>query len=353
MRFIFAQPCVMRFVWELEVCINRLYKLGVDKQDIVILLDHRHDELYKRLQKLGCEINRYRDDRTDISYIPSIRPYLWYQYLSEDREREKADYLYIDSDVLFSALPDIEVQDGVWYASDCNSYIGNKYIDSKGENLLQDMTKAINIDYELVRKHEKGAGAHWIITKPTADYWWKVYKDSITLHKYLSSIEQQYIKANAEGYVPIQKWTAEMWAQLWNAYDIGIDVQIHDELAFVFATDTKAAADRVKIIQNAGVTSKKKKTLFYKGDYLSKDPYLADLSYVDKNSSSYVYVQGIQEIKIMTKYKVIQGFRDKTDKVPYYVGDTFPKDPEKKVPANRIKYLVGEGLIEKVKQVEE
>lgn len=338
----------MRFLWELEVCISRLCKLGVSQQDIIILLTDINPRYADRLRASGCAVHSYVDRRDNKTYIPSIRPYLWYQYLQEDRQREQEDYFYIDSDVLFTAIPDVRAADTTWYASDCNSYIGNGYIDSKGEYLLKNMADVIGIDQALIRRHEKGAGAHWVISKPTAAYWRKVYSDSVKLYAYLSAVENEYIAANAEGYVPIQKWTAEMWAQLWNAYSIGIDVQIHKELNFVFATDTRAKAETVKIIHNAGVLFGDRENLFYKSDYQSSTPYGADLSYVDKDSASWVYVQGIKEVKTMTGYRVIQGFRDKTDNEPYFVGDQFPKQGNKKVPANRLKFLIGAGLIEKV-----
>ena len=350
MQYIFIQPTVVRFVWELEVSILRMLKLGVSKENITILLDDKNPHHAMRLENLGCEVCCFTDDRPDKLYIASFKPYFWYKYLAADKSREKEDYFYLDSDVLLLDLPKVQPQEGTWYTSDCNSYLGHTYIDSKGEGLLEGMADIVGIDPELVRSIDVAGGAQWVISKPTASFWHKVYDDSCKLYRYLDSIENEYIKKNSEDYVPIQKWTAEMWSQLWNTYLAGIDVQVHDDLRFVFGTDSLEAALKVKIIHNAGVTEKMKDTLFYKADYRQVEPYGMDFSYVDKDSASYAYIQGIKEVEAMAQYKVIQGFRDKTDGKAYFVGDKFPKPASKKITAKRYKELVDLKLLEKVEE---
>ncbi|WP_347833982.1 hypothetical protein [Gracilibacillus sp. JCM 18860] len=94
----------------------------------------------------------YQDNRTDKSYIPSVKPYLWMKYLEEDSSRENGSYFYLDSDVLLREIPKVRPTKKMWYASDCTGYIGNQYIDSKGERLLEDMCRAIGIDHLSLEK---------------------------------------------------------------------------------------------------------------------------------------------------------------------------------------------------------
>ncbi len=353
MRYIFIQPAILRLVWELEVAIYRMMKLGVKAEDITIILDTSSSRYAERLSYLGCEIICYQDNRMDKRYIPSIRPFFWQRYLLEDPAREQGTYFYLDSDTLFSDIPKVKPTVKRWYASDCTNYLGHKYIDSKGEGLLERMASIVKIDPAIVRSHDIAAGAHWVIKNPTAAYWGKVYADSINLYAYLCSVESQYVRGKPKGYVPIQKWTAEMWAQLWNVYLLGIEAKAHKELSFVFATDTRDRAEQVKIVHNAGARSKHKDRLFQRSEYRNSEPFEADLSFVDPTSASWVYVQGIKEVRALAKHRVIKGFRDKTDSVPYYVGDKFPKPANKIVPDVRLKMLIRKGLIEAIEEVEE
>ncbi|MDD9149337.1 hypothetical protein OYT88_12375 [Sporolactobacillus sp. CQH2019] len=140
------------------------------------------------------------------------------------------------------------------------------------------------------------AGAQWIIKDPYADYWEKVYEDCGKLYSMFSRVEAHYKQKHGNDYVPIQKWTAEMWAQLWNMKRFGIQPAISHELDFAFATDDRERFHQVKILHNAGVT-KDKKDLFFKGQYVNKDPFNENLSFVNKNKCSYEYVKAIRKVK--------------------------------------------------------
>ena len=83
---------------------------------------------------------------------------------------------------------------------------------------------------------------------------------------------------------PIQKWTADMWAVIWNAWRDGHTTKIVKAMDFLWATDSKTKYKENKTISmyhNAGVTEQK--NLFYKGAYVTRSPFHDDLSYVDQN----------------------------------------------------------------------
>lgn len=89
MKLILCQPAIVRFEWELEVCLTNLKKVGFDLGDVVLLFT-RHDPTIPDYlaEKYGVEVNEYADTRGDKSYIPSVKPWLWWQYLAEDSSRE-------------------------------------------------------------------------------------------------------------------------------------------------------------------------------------------------------------------------------------------------------------------------
>jgi hypothetical protein len=280
-----CQPAIYRFEWELEVTLTRMKKLGI--KDIILLFSKHRGTIPEYLKKkYDVEVHVYEDHRRDTSYIPSIKPYLWAKFLQEDRTRENETYFYLDSDVIFRDIPVVQPDTNIWYGSNCESYLSVDYIDSKGDRLLESMCRVIGIDPEVIRKQNPVCGAQWVISNPTFEYWLKVYEDSIKLYRYLNSI------ANSS----IQKWTAEMWAQLWNVYHFGRTTEVNDELDFCWATDDVERYRETKIYHNAGVIDSKQ-GLFFKGQYTHKSPFEDDLDFVDESKASIKYVEAIREVE--------------------------------------------------------
>lgn len=342
MKYILCQPAIKRFEWELEVCITRLKKLGIN--DIVLLFAQWDGGMPKYFEETyDVEVHVYNDAEREKTYIPSVKPFLWMKYLEEDRARENDVYFYFDSDVLFREMPELNPTENTWYTSDCKGYIGLEYIDSKGADLLERMCETIKVDPALIRANKPHGGAQWIIKNPTYEYWKKVYEDSVKLYKFLSDAEAEYISKNDPSYVPIQKWTAEMWAQLWNVYHFGKTVNVDSELDFCWPNDPIRRYKETKMLHNAGVTDDKK-GLFFKGQYVNRSPLKDDFSFVDKDKASYEYVKAIEEtnkeVSQVAKYIVIESFADLQDKSkPYTTGDGYPRPANKKISEKRIEEL--------------
>lgn len=264
--------------------LTSLKALGVS--DIVLLFSRHNSKVPRYLsEKYNVEIHEYDDNRNDKSYIPSIKPYLWARYLEEDVSRQNDTYFYVDSDVIFRELPDVIPNDVIWYGSNCTSYLSVDYIDSKGEGLLEAMCQSIGIDSELIRSANPVAGAQWVIKNPTYEYWQKVYEDSNTLYRYLKSLKNN----------SIQKWTAEMWAQLWNVLHMGIQPAVHEDLDFSWATDDISRYYETKMYHNAGVIDDKQQ-LFFKGKYIHKSPFNDNLDFVRKDKASIKYVEALKAV---------------------------------------------------------
>lgn len=235
-----------------------------------------------------CSVFTFSDGRDDKSYIPSIRPYLWWQYLKQHPEAEQETYIYIDSDIIFREWPDwasLNVGPKRWISSDCSGYIGYDYVNSRtnGPEIASKMAEICGISLEQM-KATPGAGAQWLIQNPTAAFWERSYNDSNRIHHYFKGVNSN-----------IQKWTAEMWAQLFGMTREGIEVVIdHKELDFCLPTDDVAKWDTVKILHNAGVTGSG--DMFFKGLYDQTSPLGQDFSGVRKDKATIKYVEALQKV---------------------------------------------------------
>ena len=286
MKLLLAQPSVPRFKWELEVLLTNLAQFGPHE---IVLLFSRHDDTIPRYlaDKYGVECFVYADGRDDKGYIPSIRPYLLWCYLSDDPAREKETYFYIDSDIIFRAWPDcatLGANAERWVGSDCSGYIGYDYIAQcgNGPRIAAEMARICGITVDQMRG-VPGIGAQLVLNSPSADFWLRAYEDSNRIYNYFQTVDSN-----------IQKWTAEMWAQLWGMVREGKNPTAHQELDFCMATDPIEKWDEVKIMHNSGATSDSE--LFFKGQYTDRTPFSDDLSYVDQTKVTYRYVEALKKV---------------------------------------------------------
>ena len=149
------------------------------------------------------------------------------------------------------------------------------------------MCKIVGVNPDFIRSQNPVCGAQWVISQPSYEYWNKVYEDSNRLYRYL----------NSRTYSKIQKWTAEMWAQLYNVYYFGKTTQVDKELDFSWATDPVNRYYETKIFHNAGVTEANS-DLFFKGKYVHISPFKDDLSFVNKDRVSIKYVEALKEVEV-------------------------------------------------------
>jgi hypothetical protein len=290
-KLILAQPSTLRFQWELEVLLTNIRQFT--DMEVVLLFSkpHEYNPLVPRYlvdKYPGVRAFVYDDNRSDKSYIPSIRPYLWWQYLKADPEREQETYFYIDSDIIFREWIDFATLDfgpKKWIGSDCNNYINYDYLRQveNGPAIIQRMAQYCNITPQQMIG-VAGLGAHLIINQPSAEMWRLAYLRSNTIWHYFDGV-----KSN------IQKWTAEMWAQLWTMVEFGITTETPKELDFAFSTDPIEKWDRIKILHNSGVMEAGK-GMFFKGGYQDKVPFGENFDWVDITKCSRKYVDAIEKV---------------------------------------------------------
>lgn len=315
-NYIFADPESPRFLWQEENYIRNLRDIGVEPERIIVLNTKGNHDNSKRLERLfGVKTHTYVDDREPDGkrYTASIKPWLMHHYFTFHPDKVNDIFFYTDSDIVIHHEPEIpdDLSSAKVYGSDCNSYLGLDYINSKnykGSDLIKEMADVFDLDVNWVKKYAKSTsiGAQYLMTGLGADYWRDVYYYSYRLEKYLSSIEKRYKdnykREGREGEYVIQKWCAEMWATMWILSKYNVEPAISSSLDFAWST-WKAKdwmSGEYNILHNSGIVREKarKDHLFYKADFQKKSPYeQVDklLSTVDSSSASYEYVRELKK----------------------------------------------------------
>jgi hypothetical protein len=303
--FISAQPDVPYFHWQVEVMIHNFVKAGINPNWIEVLWAYNSepsDELIALSQKYPyVRFFSYKKTVADnFGYIPILRPDIIEQHFRKYPDLQNEVIFYHDSDIIFRALPNFDAMhsDSYWYLSDTISYIGANYIKSKSDDLFIDMCALAGIPPDMVEKNQlNSGGAQYLMKRVSAEYWKDVKEVSLSLYKYMSDREDHERSTlppeKLQAYHPIQKWCADMWAVLWGAWKMGAQTLIEPGLEFSWGTSSLTDYNRHNIMHNAGVTSNNGGKLFYKGEFINKNPFEADFSTIDPNTASAKYVDAI------------------------------------------------------------
>ena len=298
-RYICCQPAITYYTWQVEVVINNFKRMGVNPNLIDIVCSIHNDEIPEIWKKMQNHYNTvrfffYNDTRGDTGgYIPSIYFNLMKQHIAA-RPEIMDDVLFLhDSDVILTRPPQFnDMIDGdTWYLSDTNSYINYDYIQQKGNDIYLKMCEIVGLDPEIPKsRNEHSGGAQYIVKNTTFEFWDKVEKDSIKLYKYFCEVEPLY-KLKHEGDYPIQKWTAGMWAFLWNGWYFGHEILVDPRMGFGWVTNDKSDIETYSILHNSGVVDGNQR-LFYKGAFINELPYGKKID-INENNASYFYWQEI------------------------------------------------------------
>lgn len=340
--FMSAQPDVPYFHWQVEVMIHNFMKSGINPNWIEVLWAHPgtpSPELLALARKYSyVRFFMYKKSVPDnFGYIPILRPDILEQHFIRFPELRGDVIFYHDSDIIFRELPDFDSMhdDLFWYLSDTISYIGSNYIKSKSPELFAELCEISNVSPILVQENQMNSGgAQHLMKFVNAEYWKNVKNDALAMYKYMAQKETQErillmeeiandkrllneemisgditltneefnerilkIDEKLKKYNPIQKWCADMWAVLWGALKIGAQPRISPGLSFSWGTSTLADYENHNIMHNAGVTTNQDGTLFYKGEFINQNPFIADFSKINPNTASAKYVEAILYVK--------------------------------------------------------
>ena len=302
MKYICAQPGNIYYTWQVEVMVNNFMKMGINPNNIEILIGVNNNIIPSDWSKLQqhypyVRFFFYNDTRTDKSYIPSIYFNLLKQHLQDFPQLQNEVLFLHDSDIVFTKIPNFKIMEygDAWYLSDTNSYINYSYIQQKGDYIYKKMCDIVGIDYKIPKlMNSNSGGAQYIAKNTSYEFWNKVEQDSIKLYQWFCEDESKF-RLQFPNTEPIQKWTAGMWALLWNAWNEGHETIVDKRLDFGWTINEYSDIEKYTILHNAGVQSPNE-GLFYKGSYTYKTPYNDNLN-IDSTRASYFYWLQIQEAK--------------------------------------------------------
>lgn len=295
MKYIIATTDNKYFRWQILVQINNFKKLGII-DDVIYIVSYEKSiskEIKLIEKETGVKFYYYKDTRKNKIYTSSVRPHI----LAKHFKKYSVDggfFMYLDPDVLFREK--LNINDAIkntksFFVSDTKSYINSKYIKGKSPELFERMCEVANIESSLVENNDNGAGgAQYIMKNIDHKFWKEVEKDCVNLYELMMKTEKEYSPKH-----PIQKWTADMWAVLWNIWKLNIKTIILKDLSFSWATSHIKSYDQNLIFHNAGVFNEK--DLFNKCKFTQKTPFFEDFSYVNVDRCSYNYVREILETK--------------------------------------------------------
>lgn len=270
LKYVSAQPDELYFAWQVEVMLDNFLSHNIPGNDIHILvaIDKTPSQWWHKLIEKYPSVGFffYKDERTDKTYSPSVRPHILAKHFERFPELCREAIFYHDCDILFTRDPRFEslLEGDTWYLSDNRSdYLSSKYISSKGEHILSNMCKIVQISRTIVQKNDiHCGGAQYVMKNLTPHFWRLVEGYSKALYAYLCSIDSD-----------IQKWTADMWALLWVAWKNHQSTRISPLLDFAWATDTWPKWETYGIYHNAGAVEEHRGILFLKQDYRVSLPY--------------------------------------------------------------------------------
>lgn len=255
MKILVAVPDNNYFIWQMLVQINNFKRYGLEK-DLIYIIGSNTEIPSVNLQKLmnddsiNCEFVIIKDSRGNSRYPSSLRPNILKQYFTLNPDASKESYFYIDPDMLFTQQVNFDqfLNDNIWYLSDTRSYIDSRYIKSKGENLFIEMCEIVGVTPESISAIDNHAGgAQYLLKNVDANFWEKVESDSEKLYAHMLDTSSKYNPQH-----PIQAWTADMWAVLWNGVYFGHEMKIDKYFDFSWATDRTFRWFETKIFHNAG-----------------------------------------------------------------------------------------------------
>jgi len=281
------------YLWQCLVQISNFMKYGYDSDTIYVVSSVNPSPVLKSLMncdKIKSKFYVYKDERQGCRYPSSLRPHILEKFFIEHPEYNNETLFYTDPDVIFTKYLDFSKmeKDEYWHLSDTRSYIDSKYIKSKSEQLFNEMCDLAKVRPEDITAIDDAAGgAQYLMKNVNSYYWKKVFDDCEKLYSHMKDTESVYHPEH-----PIQSWTADMWAVLWNAVYFNHKVKINKELEFCWATDNIKRWDETYIFHNAGVVGDSK--IYFSKIMYQVSPFNKDIERSDDNCT-YNYVKEIKE----------------------------------------------------------
>jgi hypothetical protein len=304
LRFVSAQPATLYYAWQVEVMLNNFISMGINPNNVDIVCWKQNgvipEEWIKLANGYAARFFFYDDTRETRHYISSIRPNILKQHWIAQPQLKDSAIFYHDSDIIFTRpikdwITDEMISDNEWYGSDTRWYIAHSYVKSKGQDVIDEMCKIMDLPESLIEENELNAiGAQYLMKGIDTHFWSRVETDSENLYKEISELNRKKKELDPTHH-ELQIWCADMWAVLWGGWRRGYKTNCHSNFDFSWGTSSEDDYFKMNIMHNAGVTDSQS-GLFYKAEYMNKLPYLEPLQ-INENTASWHYWNWIQETK--------------------------------------------------------
>ena len=304
LRFVSAQPATTYYAWQCEVMLNNFIQMGINPNNVDIVCWKQNgvipEEWIKLANGYAARFFFYDDTRETRHYISSIRPNILKQHWIAQPQLKDSAIFYHDSDIIFTKpiqdwITDEMINDNVWYGSDTRWYISHSYIKGKGQDVIDEMCKIMDLPESLIESNELNAiGAQYLMKGIDTHFWSRVELDSENLYKEISELNRKKKELDPTHH-ELQIWCADMWAVLWGGWRRGYVTNCHTNFDFSWGTSGESDYFKMNIMHNAGVTDSKS-GLFYKAEYMNKLPYTEPLQ-INEGTASWHYWNWIQETK--------------------------------------------------------
>ena len=314
LRFICAQPANLYYTWQVETMLTNFIEMGINPNNIDIVCWKEKGVIPEEWSKLAngyaARFFFYDDTRETKHYISSIRPNILKQHFLQHPYLKEESIFYHDSDIIFTKpikdwITYEMINDNNWYGSDTRWYIAHSYIKSKGQDVIDEMCKIMNLPESLIEDNELNSiGAQYLMKGIDYNFWNRVEIDSELLYKNITDLNTEKIIEDRRTmppgeerapYHPLQIWCADMWAVLWGGWRLGYTTNCHSNFDFSWATSNEDEYFNMNIFHNAGVTSNEHGK-FYKANYINSLPYNEELK-ITPNTASWHYWNWIQKTK--------------------------------------------------------
>lgn len=308
-----AQPQDFQYSWQIDVQCWNFRELGIlDKYHILVgyTQDYNLQE-WLRLQTKYKEAKFffYKDERSDLTYIPSVRPHILKKHFEQFQDLKNKVVFYLDSDVIFRELPDLKFlsEGDICWQSNTSSYLDYNYLKQKevhgsmpDDTIVNRMAEIGGISKEIIKDYAgKTGGAQYILKGVDAGFWQEVETMCTEIYKSFAhksraglsdSVNSLYFMNEESG---LQSWCADMWAVNFCLWKRGKVTDIHKEMEFTWATDENKKWFENKIYHDAGAG---KKGMFRKNLWKDKSPVGKNISVLSAYANWH-YVEAIKKVK--------------------------------------------------------
>jgi hypothetical protein len=282
--------------------LNNFIQMGINPNNVDIVCWKQNGVIPEEWIKLAngypARFFFYDDTRETRHYISSIRPNILKQHWIAQPQLKDSAIFYHDSDIIFTRpiqdwITDEMISDNEWYGSDTRWYIAHSYIKGKGQDVIDEMCKIMDLPESLIEENELNAiGAQYLMKGIDTHYWSRVESDSENLYKEISELNRKKKELDPTHH-ELQIWCADMWAVLWGGWRRGYKTNCHSNFDFSWGTSGESDYFKMNIMHNAGVTDSKS-GLFFKAEYMNKLPYTEPLQ-INEGTASWHYWNWIKE----------------------------------------------------------